>query len=187
MEPKRELTKGLIASSLKELMLTQQFEKITIRMITERAGIIRPTFYYHFQDKYEVLEWIVRNDILNAMRPYMQAGKSEAALRTAFAIIQEDRQFYTRAFEVTGQNSFNELMTKQVEIFLLEIIDDGRIVPNEHAPLLNKHNLAALTAASLVSGIFIWLKRMPSSTGTDDAADTCKFLLSHSFRELIKG
>ena len=33
------------------------FDKITIKMITDQAGVIRPTFYNYFQDKYEVMEW----------------------------------------------------------------------------------------------------------------------------------
>ena len=48
----------LLAESFKELTLKQPIEKITIKEITDKAGVIRPTFYNHFQDKYELLEWI---------------------------------------------------------------------------------------------------------------------------------
>ena len=58
MDTKKDLTKELLADCFRELMLTTPFDKITIKMITDRAGLIRPTFYKHFQDKYEVLEWI---------------------------------------------------------------------------------------------------------------------------------
>ena len=46
----------LLAESLKELTIKQPIEKITIKEITDKAGVIRPTFYNHFQDKYELLE-----------------------------------------------------------------------------------------------------------------------------------
>ena len=49
----------LLAESFKELALKQPIEKITIKEITDKAGVIRPTFYNHFQDKYELLEWII--------------------------------------------------------------------------------------------------------------------------------
>lgn len=58
MEQIKELTKRLIANSFKELLLQNSFEKITIKMITDHANVIRPTFYNHFHDKYELLEWI---------------------------------------------------------------------------------------------------------------------------------
>ena len=60
MEDKKELTKDLLTASFRELVLQIPFEKITIKMITDGAGVIRPTFYKHFQDKYEVLEWILK-------------------------------------------------------------------------------------------------------------------------------
>ena len=53
MERKRELTKILLAESFKELLIKGSFDKITIKMITDQAGVIRPTFYNYFQDKYE--------------------------------------------------------------------------------------------------------------------------------------
>ena len=55
----------LLAESLKALAARRPIEKITIREITEKAGVIRPTFYNHFQDKYELLEWIVRRDLMD--------------------------------------------------------------------------------------------------------------------------
>ena len=59
MELKKEITKELLAESFYELMLTHDFEKITIKMITDSSNVIRPTFYYYFQDKYDLLEWIM--------------------------------------------------------------------------------------------------------------------------------
>ena len=38
----------LLAESFKELALKQPIEKITIKEITDKAGVIRPTFYKHF-------------------------------------------------------------------------------------------------------------------------------------------
>ena len=43
MERKRELTKILLAESFKELLIKGSFDKITIKMITDQAGVIRPT------------------------------------------------------------------------------------------------------------------------------------------------
>ena len=45
MEDKKELTKDLLTASFRELVLQIPFEKITIKMITDGAGVIRPTFY----------------------------------------------------------------------------------------------------------------------------------------------
>lgn len=62
-EVKKELTKDLLALSFKELIMKMPFEKITVKMITDGADVIRPTFYKHFQDKYEILEYIFEKEI----------------------------------------------------------------------------------------------------------------------------
>ena len=60
----KNATDALLAESFKELALRRPIEKITVKEITDRAGVIRPTFYNHFQDKYELLEWIILTELL---------------------------------------------------------------------------------------------------------------------------
>ena len=45
MERRSEKTKALLGEEFKELVMEKSFEKITIKMITDAAGVIRPTFY----------------------------------------------------------------------------------------------------------------------------------------------
>ena len=55
MERKRELTKILLAESFKELLIKGSFDKITIKMITDQAGVIRPCRYLFFQADTETI------------------------------------------------------------------------------------------------------------------------------------
>lgn len=74
MEQKKNLTKKLIAESFEVLMEKHPFEKITIRMITDQAGLIRPTFYNHFQDKYDLVEWIFCENIIREVEAFWTTG-----------------------------------------------------------------------------------------------------------------
>ena len=56
-----------LQESFKNLILKHSFDKITIKMITDAAGFIRPTFYNHYADKYEVLEEICYEDIFKSL------------------------------------------------------------------------------------------------------------------------
>ena len=60
------ITKKRIAKSFKKLLTEQAFEKISVRQIMEDAGIRRQTFYNHFLDKYELLEWIFQPSSLES-------------------------------------------------------------------------------------------------------------------------
>ena len=84
MMEKSKVTKELLADSFHELMLHREFEKITIKNITDQAGVIRPTFYYYFQDKYDVLEYIFCRDVVAGANARIEIGQHEAALKYAF-------------------------------------------------------------------------------------------------------
>ena len=62
-------TKNAIAQGFKELMEKKAFAKITVSDITSKCGLNRQTFYYHFQDKYELLNWIFYNE---AIEPFVE-------------------------------------------------------------------------------------------------------------------
>lgn len=49
--------KGMIADTFMQLSREKNVDKITVKDLVERCGISRQTFYYHFQDLLEVIEW----------------------------------------------------------------------------------------------------------------------------------
>ena len=121
MEDKKELTKDLLTASFRELVLQIPFEKITIKMITDGAGVIRPTFYKHFQDKYEVLEWILKTEIKDKIQVLMDNNMEEDIFRLLCNCLEKDYAFYRKAYEITGQNSFEELMSDYIYHLFLQI------------------------------------------------------------------
>ena len=55
---KPELTKQLMANTLKSLMQAVPLDKINVQDIVRACGLNRKTFYYHFRDKQELICWI---------------------------------------------------------------------------------------------------------------------------------
>ena len=53
------ITKQALATALRELMEQVPFDKIQVQHICERCGMNRKSFYYHFKDKYDLLNWIL--------------------------------------------------------------------------------------------------------------------------------
>ena len=53
--PRSNQTKQLLAQSLQELMATTPLEKISVNDIVDHANVGRNTFYYHFEDKYDLV------------------------------------------------------------------------------------------------------------------------------------
>ena len=63
-ESRTENTKQKIIDAFLELLKEKKFSKITISDITRTACINRATFYYHFSDKYDVVE-VIQQELLS--------------------------------------------------------------------------------------------------------------------------
>lgn len=102
----------VLAESFKELSQTRPIEKITIKEITDKAGVIRPIFYNHFQDKYELMEWIITTELLQPMHPLIRAGMVTEAMVLMFTNIEKEKAFYTKAVKMEGVITFHEIAMK---------------------------------------------------------------------------
>ncbi|MCR5795511.1 MAG: TetR family transcriptional regulator, partial [Solobacterium sp.] len=53
-----ESTKQALAESLKKVLQEKPLDKITIADLTNDCGLNRQTFYYHYHDIYDLIEYI---------------------------------------------------------------------------------------------------------------------------------
>ena len=102
-----QFTSKAIEESFIRLLNERPLDKITIKDIVDDCGISRNTFYYHFQDKYDLVNWIFQTEFLMAVqrRPYESTW---ALIRDLCEYFYENRAFYWNALSVEGQNSFQD-------------------------------------------------------------------------------
>ena len=74
-----QITKRALEESLKNLLLQKPLNKITINDIAEDCGINRMTFYYHFRDIYDLVEWSCLEDVDRALndKKHMRHGRRD--------------------------------------------------------------------------------------------------------------
>ncbi len=99
-----EITKMWIADKMRELMKNKAIDRIRVTEICEAAEIGRPTFYYHFRDKYDLLAWMFwqsarETDVIDI----------ESAAK-AMSRMKNDMIFYKRAYEDSSQNALWKYM-----------------------------------------------------------------------------
>ena len=84
-----QTTKRALAQSLKKLLQTKPLSKITINDIAEDCGVSRMTFYYHFADIYDLVEWTCQEDASVAL-----AGNKTFVLNVYHSISREHLERY---------------------------------------------------------------------------------------------
>jgi AcrR family transcriptional regulator len=62
LDPRAKRTLKLLQNAMVELLREKEFSQITVQDVTERAEVNRATFYDHFDDKYDLLNYYVRED-----------------------------------------------------------------------------------------------------------------------------
>ncbi|MDO4621057.1 MAG: TetR/AcrR family transcriptional regulator C-terminal domain-containing protein [Lachnospiraceae bacterium] len=157
MEERRDIEQDL-ADSLKRLALTIPFEKITIRQITDGAGVIRVTFYNHFKDKYDLLEWIIQTEILTPVGILLNNHMYRDALILIFSNLQKEKDFYTHVVNLEGQNSFQDIVRNSIRKLLLELFTVQALHSAEKHPWLTSDYLAAYYAESMTFVVINWIK-----------------------------
>ena len=65
--PMSQMTKRALEASLKELLRHKPLDKITVSDLTDHCGVNRMTFYYHFKDIYDLVEWCCEEDAARAL------------------------------------------------------------------------------------------------------------------------
>lgn len=96
-------TKAKIVSVLRILMQERPLQKITVQDIMTCANMKRQSFYYHFQDIYEVLEWEVNRSLFSCL-PESVGVSSEDWFCSVLQLVEQDRTFYRKVILAVGRH-----------------------------------------------------------------------------------
>lgn len=128
------LTKRAFARAMKALMSEKPFEKISVGDICERCDMNRKSFYYHFRDKYDLVNWIFDTEFVPlATGINLQAGWN--ILLQLCQSMYDNRDFYRKALQITGQNAFSDHFQEvqyTVITHYLKILFEGQEVTPFH-------------------------------------------------------
>ena len=120
--PDSNITKRALASALKQLMETQPFAKISVTDICEACEMNRKSFYYHFKDKYDLVNWIYYTECVAVLREKDYATEWEL-LQDLCNYFYENCSFYRKTMSIEGQNSFSDYFRDILESMISEDIE----------------------------------------------------------------
>ncbi|MDO4814279.1 MAG: dihydroxyacetone kinase transcriptional activator DhaS [Gemella sp.] len=118
------ITKKKIAKAFKSLLEKDDFEKISIVEIMEVANIRRQTFYNHFLDKYQLMDWIFENDLQEKITDNLDFITGRQLLIELFIYFEEEKEFYTQLFNIKAQNDFSSYFIKYCKSLVEKIIKE---------------------------------------------------------------
>lgn len=121
--PDSNITKQALADCLKKLMVEKAFNKIRVDDIVSGCGLTRQSFYYHFKDKYDLMNWIYYTETARFMAPYETLEHWTDGLKDLCCYMQHNRAFYKNALNTVGQNSFPEYLNHYISAVTISVIE----------------------------------------------------------------
>jgi len=111
------LTKRMIADSLKELSREKSFDKISVGEIAKHCNVNRQTFYYHFEDKYDLLKWIYYEDYYYPSLSDLSFDNWDKCAEKLLALVKEDKAFSVNTIKHAGEEMIRVFLTDTEKIF----------------------------------------------------------------------
>jgi len=150
------ITKKAIAYGLKELTKKKSFDKITIQDITDICGLNRQTFYYHFQDKYELVDWIYYNEAISIIINDLTYENWDKKVLLMLDKMKSESYFYKDTLKSSTENGFKEYLFQIASELFLNIV--GKIGANEDFGEDEKKFISEFYAFGIVGVIISWVQ-----------------------------
>lgn len=151
-------TKKTLSESLKKIMRQKSFSKITVSEIITDCGVNRKTFYYHFEDIYDLLKWTFENEAIKIVKHFDLILDYEDAILFVMDYIEENDYIINCAYDSMGHDAMKRFFYADFIELIASIVDSaekrsGKCLAPEYKAFLCTFYTEAL------AGILIdWIK-----------------------------
>ena len=151
-----QVTKRALEASLKNLLLKKPLSKITINDITEDCGISRMTFYYHFKDIYDLVEWSCLEDAKRALEGKKTYETWEQGILQIFEAVLDNKPFIINVYRSVSREHVENYLFKLTYDLLIGVVNEksaGMTVREE-----DKEFIADFYKYAFVGVMLNWVK-----------------------------
>lgn len=117
-------TKNQMAEALKKLIKDRPFSKITVQDIVAACNINRNTFYYHFENNYDLLSFTYSREVQNIVDSFHNAKATiPQAMDFVLDYIDKNQPLCQCAYESLGEQQLKIIFEKDLLDFVRATIE----------------------------------------------------------------
>lgn len=142
--------KKTLAESLKKIMRKKSFSKITVSEIIADCGVNRKTFYYHFQDIYDLLRWMFEKEAVEVVKQLDLILNYEEALLFVMDYVEENEYIINCAYDAMGRDGMKQYFFSDFTLITQSLIESvekelGKTLDESYKTFLTKFYTEAFT------------------------------------------
>lgn len=119
-----QVTKRALEASLKNMLFKKPLDKITINDITDDCGMNRMTFYYHFKDIYDLVEWSCEEDASRALNGKKTYDTWQQGLLQIFNAVLDNKPFIMNVYRSVSREQVELYLYKITYKLLIDVVED---------------------------------------------------------------
>lgn len=154
---KSDATKVAMSNALKEQLKKKKLSKITINDIASACNISRMTFYYHFQDIYDLTEWTLEEAAGRAIGENRTYESWQQGFEGLLRELQANQTLILNIYRSMDREMIERYLLKKAESLLMPVVEheaDGTFVSEE-----NKRRIAVFYSYAFLGVLMEWISK----------------------------
>lgn len=121
------ITKRALEASLKNLLLQKPLNKITVGDIANDCGINRMTFYYHFKDIYDLIEWSCVEDATKALEGKKTYDTWQEGFLNIFNAVLDNKPFIMNVYRSVSREQIEMYLYRLTYNLLIDVVNEKSV------------------------------------------------------------
>ncbi|MFR3729279.1 TetR/AcrR family transcriptional regulator [Lacrimispora sp.] len=152
-----QITKRALENSLKNLLLQKPLHKITIADIANDCGISRMTFYYHFKDIYDLIEWICNEETARAIQGNKTYETWQQGFLQTFQMVLDNKPFILNVYRSIRKEIIEDYFYTITFDLLMGVVEEKAV--GMSVTESDKKFIANFYSFAFVGLLLDWIKR----------------------------
>ncbi len=117
-------TKKAICDALKDLLQEKPFSKITVSELIRKCNINRKTFYYHFEDIYGLLRWMLEQETFEVVKNFDLLVDYQDAFIYVIDYVKENSYVLNCIYDSVGRDELKRFLYKDFNGIIKKLLQD---------------------------------------------------------------
>lgn len=148
-------TKHALEASLKKLLQHKQLDKITIQDLTADCGISRMSFYYHFKDIYDLVEWSCIEDGRKALQGKKTYDTWQEGFLNIFHAVQDNKPFIMNVYRSVSRERIEQYLNPLIHSLILGVVEEKAAERSVHTE--DKQFIASFYEYAFIGVMLEWI------------------------------
>lgn len=118
-------TKRTLAASLKSFTEKKPLSKITVSYIIADCGVNRKTFYYHFEDIYALLKWMLEEEAVNVVKQFNLLVDYREAVLFVMNYVRKNKHLLCCAYDSMGRDEMKRFFYADFIGITRKVVNDA--------------------------------------------------------------